>query len=137
HGTPSDYTDEVSASTVQLALPDLEKIVPDFIEYSIYEGEDEPSPDDYKFWLDTSEKPYVLKRWDDTGKEWVSLSPKDAEDIGAVDIGEYQEKINDLLKDIKEKADLDWVNGELVSKANKDDVYTIEQIDGKFKNTVS
>src|SRR5699024_10159664 len=135
HGTPSDYSEQVSASTVQLELPDLEDIVPEFIEYSIYEGEEAPSPDDYKFWLDISNKPYVLKRWN--GTEWVPLSPISADDIGAVDIGEYQEKVGEIITDLADKVDAEFVNGKLVDKANKDDVYTIEQLDDMFDNVVS
>src|SRR5699024_1468845 len=135
HGTPSDYSEQVSASTVQLELPDLEDIVPEFIEYSIYESEEAPSPDDYKFWLDISNKPYVLKRWN--GTEWVPLSPINADDIGAVDIGEYQEKVGEIITDLADKVDAEFVDGKLVDKANKDDVYTIEQLDDMFDNVVS
>lgn len=65
----------------------------------------------------------------------------------------FEETVDDILSDLKGKADnsvvdeleesiadkvdADWVEGQLVDKANKDDVYVIEDIDDMFDNVVS
>src|SRR5690625_4109696 len=113
-GTASNFSNRVSATTEQLDLPDLENIVPEFIEYSIYEGETAPDEDEYKFWLDVSSKPYVLKRWDGDG--WIPLSPINADDIGAVDRQDYDQKVSEIVTDLADKADAEWVDGQLRSK---------------------
>ncbi|WBX81094.1 phage tail protein [Virgibacillus salarius] len=96
HGTPSDYSEQVSASTVQLALPDLEDIVPEFINYSIYEGDEPPNVNDYTYWLNTSEEPKLLYKWNETLEEWYALAPTNAADIEAVSENEYNEKISSI-----------------------------------------
>ncbi|MFU0790776.1 MAG: phage tail protein [Virgibacillus proomii] len=136
HGTASEYSEQVSASTVQLDLPDIENIVPDFIEYGIYKGEESPSSKDYKYWLDISKEPNILRHWDEESETWKPLAPEYAGDIGAVSLANYHEQVNEIIADIADKADLGWVNGQLVSKANKDDIYTMEQLDNKFDNVV-
>ncbi|RFA36237.1 hypothetical protein CAI16_05465 [Virgibacillus dokdonensis] len=164
HGTASEYSEQVSASTVQLDLPDIEDIVPDFIEYSIYKGNEAPNPKDYKYWLDNSKEPNILRHWN--GEAWKPLAPTSADELGAVAMEDYQEKVSQIVSDLADKvnaewvdgklvkkadkeivdevkADLaekvnaEWVNGQLVSKANKADVYTIEQVDTRFNNVVS
>ncbi|MEF2293150.1 phage tail spike protein [Virgibacillus dokdonensis] len=137
HGTASEYSEQVSASTVQLDLPDIEDIVPDFIEYSIYKGKEAPSPKDYKYWLNTSENPNILYHWDKESESWKPLAPKNAADIGAISIADYQEQVGQLVTDLADKVDAEWVDGRLVAKANKADVYTVEQLDNKFDNVVS
>src|SRR5699024_8604407 len=59
------------------------------------------------------------------------------DDIGAVDIGEYQEKVGEIITDLADKVDAEFVDGKLVDKANKDDVYTIEQLDDMYDNVVT
>ncbi|AUJ26542.1 phage tail spike protein [Virgibacillus dokdonensis] len=49
----------------------------------------------------------------------------------------YEQKVQELVGDIANKVDAEWVNGQLVNKANKDDVYTVEELDNKFNNVVS
>ncbi|AUJ24222.1 phage tail spike protein [Virgibacillus dokdonensis] len=137
HGTASEYSEQVSASTVQLQLSDLEEIVPDFIEYGIYKGEASPSPSEYKYWLNTSENPNILYHWDEESESWKPLAPKNAADVGAISIADYQEQVGQLVTDLANKVDAEWVNGRLVAKANKADVYTVEQLDNKFDNVVS
>ncbi|NWO12414.1 phage tail spike protein [Virgibacillus sp.] len=137
HGTASEYSEQVSASTVQLHLSDLEEIVPDFIEYGIYKGEANPSPSEYKYWLNTSENPNILYHWDEESESWKPLAPKNAADVGAISIADYQEQVGQLVTDLANKVDAEWVNGRLVAKANKADVYTVEQLDNKFDNVVS
>ncbi|WP_200411285.1 phage tail spike protein [Virgibacillus salexigens] len=104
HGTTSDYSEQVSASTAQLDLPDLEHIVPDFIEYGIYEGGTAPSPSEYKFWVNTSESPRMLYQWDKTKKEWIPLAPTNPEHIGAVDQEKYNQKVSSIEKNAEEIA---------------------------------
>ncbi|MEB5452878.1 phage tail protein [Virgibacillus pantothenticus] len=137
HGTASEYSEQVSASTVQLDLPDIEDIVPDFIEYGIYKGNEAPSPRDYKYWLDTSKEPNLLHHWDETSEAWKPLAPTSADELGAVAVEDYQEQVGQIVSDLTDKVDAEWVDGRLISKANKDDVYTIEQLDNKFDNVVS
>lgn len=45
--------------------------------------------------------------------------------------------MNQIAQDMADKADLVYVDGQLVSKANKGDVYTIEDVDNMINNTVS
>ncbi len=138
HGTASDYTNEYSASTVKINFDDIdEENIPDFIEHSIFKDDEAPNPKEYKFWINTGEEPQLLYRWDEDAGKWKPLAPTSAKDLGAVEIGEYQDKINEIVGDIADKVDAKWVDGRLVSKANKDDVYTIDQLDNKFDNTVS
>ncbi|MGG4181636.1 hypothetical protein ABEW03_20410 [Virgibacillus pantothenticus] len=137
HGTASEYSEQVSAATVQLDLPDLEDIVPDFIEYGIYKSNEAPSPRDYKYWLDTSKEPNLLHHWDETSEAWKPLAPTSADELGAVAVEDYQEQVGQIVSDLTDKVDAEWVDGRLISKANKDDVYTIEQLDNKFDNVVS
>lgn len=49
----------------------------------------------------------------------------------------YENQMNQIAQDMADKADLEYVDGQLVSKANKGDVYTIEDVDNMINNTVS
>lgn len=49
----------------------------------------------------------------------------------------YENQMNQIAQDMADKADLEYVDGQLVSKANKNDVYTIEDVDNMINNTVS
>lgn len=98
HGTASEYSEQVSASTVQLDLPDLEDIVPDFIEYSIYEGDEPPDPKSYKFWVNTGKEPILLYQWGEAQKDWIPLAPTKPGDIDAVDLQDYNQKISEIEK---------------------------------------
>lgn len=49
----------------------------------------------------------------------------------------YENQMNQIAQDLADKADLEYVDGQLVSKANKSDVYTIEDVDNMINNTVS
>lgn len=49
----------------------------------------------------------------------------------------YENQMNQIAQDMAHKADLEYVDGQLVSKANKNDVYTIEDVDNMINNTVS
>lgn len=100
HGTPSDFSGRVSAKTVQLDLPDLEDIVPEFIEYGIYEGGEPPETEEYTFWLDTSNEPNILHRWN--GEDWIPLSPMKPEDIGAVSEVKHEIDIDSIRQSVTE-----------------------------------
>ncbi|WP_054751358.1 phage tail spike protein [Piscibacillus salipiscarius] len=49
----------------------------------------------------------------------------------------YDNKMTEIASDLSDKADITYVDGELVSKANKGDVYTIEEVDNALLNKVS
>lgn len=102
HGTASDYTNEINASTVQLNLPDVEDIVPEFLEYQIYQDTEAPDPDEYKYWLDITKEPYILKRWNESKEGWIRLSPTKPEDIGAVDQLVFETTKSELEENILE-----------------------------------
>jgi phage minor structural protein len=81
-------------------------------------------------WIDTSVTPNLLKRW--TGSAWQKLAPTTASEIGAVAKSEYDAKVQQFTNDIAAKADAQWVNGQLVLKANASDVYTKTETDNKL-----
>lgn len=100
---------------------------------------------------------------DDVGSEVERVSKEYAEEQAdraerralekAVANAVFEEAIDDILGDlagkasnsiveeledkIADKVDADWVDGQLVDKANVDDVYVIKDIDDMFKNVVS
>ncbi|MED2694162.1 phage tail spike protein [Bacillus thuringiensis] len=107
-------------------------------------------------WINTSEKPNFMYRWD--GTVWLPLSPATAEDIGAIGNDFFEEKmkeidgetakINEAIKatdtkvgtmqtDLAKKVEAEWVNGQLVSKANKGDSYTKTESDNALNGKVS
>ncbi|MGD2278200.1 phage tail spike protein [Bacillus wiedmannii] len=107
-------------------------------------------------WINTSEKPNFQYRWD--GTSWIPMSPATAEDIGAIGTDFFNEKmeainadtakINAAIKatdgkvatmqtDLASKVNAEWVNGQLVSKANKGDSYTKTESDNALNGKVS
>lgn len=107
-------------------------------------------------WINTSEKPNFMYRWD--GTAWQPLSPATAEDIGAIGNDFFNEKmeeingetakINAAIKatdgkvatmqtDLASKVDATWVDGKLVSKANVGDSYTKKESDNALNGKVS
>ncbi|PGM50883.1 phage tail spike protein [Bacillus thuringiensis] len=107
-------------------------------------------------WIDTSKKPNFQYRWD--GTSWIPMTPATAEDIGAIGNDFFNEKmeeingetakINAAIKatdgkvatmqtDLSSKVDATWVNGQLVSKANKGDSYTKSESDNALNGKVS
>ncbi|WP_328243376.1 phage tail spike protein [Priestia megaterium] len=54
-----------------------------------------------------------------------------------VDLEQYNNTVNDLTQQIGEKAGLEYVNGQLVDKANVDTTYTKEDVDSALNNKVS
>jgi phage minor structural protein len=58
-------------------------------------------------------------------------------DTNAVKQSDYQLQIDAMLQDIADKAGLEYVNGELLSKANKADTYTITQVNEALNGKVS
>lgn len=60
------------------------------------------------------------------------------EDINKkADNEEFQRIVGEIHEDLLSKVDGEWVDGRLATKADADSVYTIEDIDGMFDNTVS
>lgn len=122
HGTASEYTDEYSASTAKVNFDDIdEDNIPDFIEHSIYRGEEAPNPKEYKYWINTSKSPELLYRYDEESEKWKALAPTKPGDLGAVELGEYQDKINEIIDDISDKAGLKYVDGQLKDKVSQKD----------------
>ncbi|WP_257145661.1 phage tail spike protein, partial [Bacillus cereus] len=80
-------------------------------------------------WRDISDgKPGILKIW--TGTVWESVVP---------DTGPLQQSIKDAKKDIdtlketvKDMPDTTWLNQQLEGKANKEDTYTKEWVNGNL-----
>jgi len=96
HGTPSDYSEEVTASTVQLNLGDVEEIVPEFIEYGIYKGDEAPDPNEYHYWIDIDGNPQLLYAYNEENQTWIPLAPTNAGEVGAVDTQTFEQNISDL-----------------------------------------
>ncbi|WP_102335751.1 phage tail spike protein [Salimicrobium jeotgali] len=49
----------------------------------------------------------------------------------------YNNKMQDIASDLSKKAGITYVDGQLVSKANKNDTYTISEVDNALLNKVS
>ncbi|ABY46822.1 phage tail spike protein [Bacillus mycoides] len=66
-----------------------------------------PPADTTKLWMDTTKKPYILKKYD--GKEWIPTSPQVPADIGAPDLNDVIEKADkareDAIKEAKAEAE--------------------------------
>ncbi|PHA00947.1 hypothetical protein COE51_06450 [Bacillus pseudomycoides] len=81
-------------------------------------------------WLDTSKgKPGILKKWN--GKTWDPIVP-DVE--SAIKISEEQtnKEIQQIISDMQDKADTEWLNTQLEGKADKSGVFTKEEIKDGF-----
>ena len=122
HGTTSEYSDKVKASSVRII------------------------DDDILFGEEMAERLRELNRVSDIiGEGNISLENlhDDIPDYFKQQAKEYtdeeiKETRDDFLKDISDVYDeIDIVDGKLVDKANKDDVYTIKNIDDMFDNVVS
>ncbi|MCM3396493.1 phage tail protein [Oceanobacillus profundus] len=122
HGTPSDWSARVSASTTRIIS------------------------DDILFGEDLAARLRELNRISDIiGENGVNFEQISEE---AKDLLNQQARIytdeeieaveSKLMSDISNLSDsLEFVNGQLVDKVNIGDVYTISEIDGMFSNTVS
>lgn len=141
--------DEVSAG-----YEDIKEVIKDV---KIYKQDTPPTGVSIDtLWINTSEKPNFMYRWD--GTAWQPLSPATAEDIGAIGNDFFNEKmeeingetakINAAIKatdgkvatmqtDLTSKVDATWVNGQLVSKANVGDSYTKKESDNALNGKVS
>ncbi|GAA5417703.1 hypothetical protein Pryu01_02778 [Paraliobacillus ryukyuensis] len=62
---------------------------------------------------------------------------KNYTDNNAVDKATYNDQVDSILNDLADKAGLDYVNGQLVSKADKADTYTISEVDNALDSKVS
>jgi phage minor structural protein len=136
------YADQVSTSKANEAKQHADNVAQQaeqnarnytnaYAEKAIHKGSTPPSnPAVGDLWIDTSVTPNLLKRW--TGSAWQKLAPTTASEIGAVAKSEYDAKVQQLTNDIAAKADAQWVNGQLVLKANASDVYTKTETDNKL-----
>jgi phage minor structural protein len=105
-----------------------------YAEKAIHKGNTPPG-DTTQLWLDISGTTWILRRWN--GTEWKAVAPMTADEIGAVDLSTYSQKIQEIENDIATKADADWVNGQLVAKADKADTYTKTEVDNALNSKVS
>ncbi|AKM19793.1 Carbohydrate binding domain protein [Geobacillus sp. 12AMOR1] len=104
-----------------------------YAEKKIAKGNTSPSdPAVGDLWIDTSVTPNLLKRW--TGSAWQKLAPTTASEIGAVDISTYNAKVQELQNDIATKADVEWVNGQLVTKADNTAVNALNNTVNNLSN---
>ncbi|PKJ52697.1 phage tail spike protein [Bacillus sp. SN10] len=85
--------------------------------------------DTKKLWMDTTKKPFVLKKFD--GKEWVSASPQVPADIGAPDINDVMAKANEArdsaITEAKKDADTK------ANKARQDAIAEAKKMDESIK----
>lgn len=83
-GTAGPYSDEVSASTVDLTPDDFdESTIPEFIDMGIIKQDTEPAGTSYavgQLWIDTSKNPNLFRRWN--GSSWDKLAPTSAAEVG-------------------------------------------------------
>ncbi len=96
-----------------------------------------PDPKDKKLWLDTSNVPNVMKRWDAATQKWIKASPTEASDIGAETPSGAQDKADgaedaaktyagDILKDL---ADGSYSGGTFIDGKS---IYTPEVYAGRM-----
>jgi phage minor structural protein len=79
-----------------------------------------------------------IAEFDATNKaNQAEQNANDYTDTNAVKQSDYQLQIDVMLQDIASKAGLEYVNGELSSKANTVDTYTITQVDEALNGKVS
>lgn len=113
HGTASEYSGQVQATTVQIDLPDVENLVPDFLELNIIRSEDEPEGTDYhqgQIWeeLNPPDGPNYWHRWSIVTNSWEPISAMNPGDIGAIDLDTYDEDlgvISGTMKELEETAE--------------------------------
>ncbi|OEH52989.1 hypothetical protein AQ616_18275 [Oceanobacillus sp. E9] len=122
HGTPSDWSVQISAATHRIISEDI-LWGPDLAERM-------------------RELHHVSDIIGEGGVDFdqISQEAKNLLDQQARQYTNEQIQItrDDLLGDISDLSDnLEYVEGQLVDKVNKGDVYTISDIDGMFRNTVS
>ncbi|MBP1083509.1 phage tail spike protein [Bacillus capparidis] len=86
-----------------------------------------------QLWLRTTD--FTFHRW--TGSVWEQLTPSIGSVDGKVNINTYNQKVQEITQDIAAKAGLDYVNGQLVSKADKANTYTKLDVDSALNNKVS
>lgn len=90
---------------------------------------DKPPADTTKLWMDTTKKPFVLKKFD--GKEWVSTSPQVPADIGAPDIEEVMKKANEARDSAITEAKKDASTQ--ATKARQDAIAEAKKMDESIK----
>lgn len=78
----------------------------------------------------------VEKYADDVAEEKAE-SALDQAKMYAVAKTVYENQMDKIAADMADKADLEYIDGKLVDKVNKGDVYEIEDIDNMINNTVS
>ena len=59
---------------------------------------------DLDLWLDTSQVPHILKKYDAATKQWIKASPTEAGEIGAVTPGEVWDIADEVAKETEKNA---------------------------------
>lgn len=142
HGTAGGFSEQVDAMTVQLDLPDVENLVPDFLELNIISSEEMPEGTDFhqgQIWeqINLPDGPNFWHRWSIIFEKWLPITATNAGQLGAVDSGSYEERMSEITDVITDKVDGIWVDNRLQSKANADEVYTIYEMDNALDARVS
>ncbi|WP_431819270.1 phage tail protein (plasmid) [Bacillus thuringiensis] len=88
-----------------------------------------PPADTTKLWMDTTKRPFVLKKHN--GKEWVSASPQVPADIGAPDINDVMTKANEARDSAIESAKKDAETK--ANKARTDAIAEAKKLDESIK----
>ncbi|WP_186819714.1 phage tail protein, partial [Halolactibacillus halophilus] len=116
-GTPGEFSAQVSASTVRVISDDIlfgESIAAELRKLNTI-----------------ADGAVTFEQLSQQAKELIQQDAKQYTD------SEVSSTKNELLTDIANKADLTYVDGQLLSKADANSVYTITQLDNKFDNVVS
>ncbi|MDC2864650.1 phage tail protein [Bacillus sp. BP-3] len=146
----NNYTDRINAMTDKKAeeakqeseaakkLAELVKENQKNFQTTIIESNTEPTTNlepGKTLWLDTSKgKPGILKKWN--GITWDIIVP----DVdGAIKASEEKtnKEIQQILSDMQDLADKEWLDSQLKDKADKSGVYTKEESDKKLEGFVS
>ncbi len=78
-----------------------------------------------------------VEQYADDVAEQKAESALDAAKMYSVAKTVYENQMDKIAADMADKADLEYIDGKLVDKVNKGDVYEIEDIDNMINNTVS
>ncbi len=126
--TVANQAEQNAKEHAETAADQAEQNAKEYAEKRVYKQDTPPSfPELNDLWIDTSSSLEILYRWN--GSKWKNLAPTNAAEIDAVAKSEYDSMVQELQSNISEKANVEWVNGQLHLKANLDDTYTKVETD--------
>ncbi|GAE31927.1 phage tail protein [Alkalihalobacillus hemicellulosilyticus] len=164
HGTASDFTHEVTASTVRVITDDLlfgedlaarlrelnevsriigengvdfdqiSEVAKNIIQQEARTYTDEEIEEKRQELMQEIAKKAGLEYVD--GQLQLKVDQADFDNLQNTVI-DLNSTINDIEIDIANKVDAEWVDGRLLTKADKDNTYTIEQVDNALNAKVS